>query len=149
MEKPGFLIQHFMIAGLLAAIGIVVLAGQSHAGNRYCTYYPEDPNCYEALYGQESYGQGGSYQEPRQDYDDEEFDGADDTNYYQAPLRLKARPVVSCQSVGRALRQFGYRNVRAVECGGRNYKYVAYLGYQRFMVTVNSHSGAIVYEINY
>ena len=52
MEKPGFLIQHFMIAGLLAAIGIVVLAGQSHAGNRYCAYYPEDPNCYEALYGQ-------------------------------------------------------------------------------------------------
>ena len=52
MEKPGFLIQHFVIAGLLAAIGAVVFAGQSHAGNRYCTYYPEDPNCYEALYGQ-------------------------------------------------------------------------------------------------
>ena len=28
MEKPGFLIQRFMIAGLLAAIGMVVLAGQ-------------------------------------------------------------------------------------------------------------------------
>ena len=57
MEKPGFLIQHFMIAGLLAAIGIVVLAGQSYAGNRYCTYYPEDPNCYEALYGQRDVSQ--------------------------------------------------------------------------------------------
>lgn len=141
--------KHFMIAGLLAAIGAVAFAGQSHAGNRYCSYYPEDPNCYEALYGEESYGQGDSYQEPRQDYDDEEFDGAYGNNYYQAPPRLKARPVKSCQSVGRALRQFGYRHVRAVECGGRNYKYVAYLGYQRFMVKVNSRSGAIIYEINY
>ena len=68
MEKPGFLIQHFMIAGLLAAIGIVVLAGQSHAGNRYCTYYPEDPNCYEALYGQR-----GVSQAPGDD--DGQFDG--------------------------------------------------------------------------
>jgi hypothetical protein len=138
-----------MIAGLLAAMGAVAFAGQSHAGNRYCSYYPEDPNCYDALYGEESYGQGGSYQEQRQDYNDEEFEGAYGNNYYQAPPRLKARPVKSCQSVGRALRQFGYRHVRAVECGGRNYKYVAYLGYQRFMVKVNSRSGAIVYEINY
>ena len=141
--------KHFMIAGLLAAIGAVAFAGQSQAGNRYCAYYPEDPNCYEALYGEEGYGQGGAYQEPRQDYDDEKFDGADDKTYYQAPLRLKVRPVKSCQSVGRELRQFGYRRVRAVECGGRNYKYVAYLGYQRFMVKVNSRSGAIIYEINY
>jgi hypothetical protein len=141
--------KHFMIAGLLAAIGTVVFAGQSHAGNRYCSYYPEDPNCYEALYGEDSYGQGDTFQEPQQDYDDDEFDGAADKNYYQAPLRLEARPVKSCQSVGLALRQFGYRNVRAVECGGRDYKYVAFLGYQRFMVKVNSRSGAIVYEINY
>jgi hypothetical protein len=138
-----------MIAGLLAAMGAVAFAGQSHAGNRYCSYYPEDPNCYDALYGEESYGQGGSYQEQRQDYNDGEFEGAYGNNYYQAPPRLKARPVKSCQSVGRALRRFGYRHVRAVECGGRNYKYVAYLGYQRFMVKVNSRSGAIVYEINY
>ena len=139
--------KYFMIAGLLAAIGAVACAGQSHAGNRYCSYYPEDPNCYEALYGQENYGQGDAYQELRQD--DEDFDGADDNYYNQAPLRLKARPVKSCQIVGQELRQFGYRNVRAVECGSRNYKYVAYLGYQRFMVKVNSRSGAIVYEINY
>jgi hypothetical protein len=136
--------KHFIISGLLAAIGAVVFAGQSHAGNRYCSYYPEDPNCYQSLYGQ-----GGAYQAPSDDYDDEEFDGGD--VYYQpspAP-----RPVVrsgkSCEGVGRELRQFGYRNVRALECGDRNYRYVAYLGYQRFMVKVNSRSGAIVYEINY
>jgi hypothetical protein len=141
--------KYFIIAGLLAAIGAVAFAGQSQAGNRYCSYYPEDPNCYEALYGQENYGQGDAYQEPRQDYDDEKFGGADRDDYYQALPSLKARPVKSCQSVGRELREFGYRHVRAVECGGRNYKYVAYLGYQRFMVKVNSRSGAIIYEINY
>ena len=147
MEKPGFLIQHFVIAGLLAAIGAVVLAGQSHAGNRYCSYYPEDPNCYEALYGKENDGEVGAYQVqvPQQGYNDDDFDETDN----RAPLWLKARPVHSCQSVGRDLRNFGYRNVRAVECGGRNFKYVAYLGYQRFVVKVNSRSGAIVYEINY
>ncbi len=141
--------KHFMVAGLLAVIGAVAFASQSHGGNRYCSYYPEDPNCYEALYGQDNYEQGGSYQEPQQDYDDEAFDGADDDNNYEAPLRLKAHPIRSCQSVGRELRQFGYRHVRAIECGDRNYKYVAYLGYQRFMVKVNSRSGAIIYEINY
>ena len=136
--------KHFIIAGLLAAIGAVVFAGQSHAGNRYCSYYPEDPNCYEALYGQ-----GETYQERRQNFDDEEFDGIGNESNDQAPLQLEAQPVKSCQSVGQALRQFGYRNVRAVECGGSDFRYVAFLGYQRFMVKVNSRSGAIVYEINY
>jgi hypothetical protein len=136
MEKPGFLIQHFMIAGLLAAIGAVVLAGQSHAGNRYCTYYPEDPNCYEALYGERSVLQAPS---------------DDDSNFYVQPLppRPRAKSVTSCQSIGRALRQHGYRQVRPVDCGGIDYKYVAYLGYQRYLLRVNSLDGTIVYEINY
>lgn len=122
MEKPGFPIQHLIIAGLLAAIGIVVLTGQSHAGNRYCMYYPEDPNCYEALYGEQGIA--------------------------QAP-RPRAKSAASCQSIGRALRQHGYRQVRPVDCGGVNYKYVAYLGYQRYLLRVNSLNGAIAYEINY
>jgi hypothetical protein len=135
MEKPGFLIQHLMIAGLLAAIGIVVIASQSQAGNRYCTYYPEDPNCYEALYGQ------GVSQAPSP---------ADGKFYIQpAPPRPRAKAVRSCQSVGQALRQHGYRQVRPVDCGGVDYQYVAYLGYQRYLLRVNSRNGAIVYEINY
>ena len=144
--------KHFMIAGLLAAIGAIAFAGPSHAGNRYCSYYPEDPNCYDAIhgqenYGQENYGQGGSNHDPQQDYDDEEFG---DENYaYQPPPPPRPRRVASCESVGHSLRDYGYRHVRAVDCGGRNYKYVAYLGYQRFMVKVNSRNGAIVYEINY
>ena len=120
---------------------------QSHAGNRYCSYYPEDPNCYDAIYGQENYGRGGSNHDPQQDYDDEEFNSE---NYaYQPPPPPRPRRVSSCESVGHSLRDYGYRHVRAVVCGGRNYKYVAYLGYQRFMVKVNSRNGAIVYEINY
>jgi hypothetical protein len=141
MEKPGFLIQHLMIAGLLAAIGAVVFAGTSHAGNRYCTYYPEDPNCYEALYGQR-----GVSQEPGDD--DGQFD---DGNFYfqPPPPRPRAKSATSCQSIGRALRHHGYRQVRPVDCDGVNYKYVAYLGYQRYLLRVNSRDGTIDYEINY
>jgi hypothetical protein len=136
MEKPGFFIQHLMIAGLLAAIGIVVLTGKSEAGNRYCMYYPEDPNCYEALYGQ-----GGVSQAP----------SADESNFYILPSapRPRAKAAKSCQSIGRALRQHGYRQVRPVDCGGVDYEYVAYLGYQRYLLRVNSLDGTIAYEINY
>ena len=141
MEKPGFLIQHLMIAGLLAAIGAVVFAGSSQAGNRYCIYYPEDPNCYEALYGQR-----GVAQAPGDD------DGQlDDGNlaFQVPPPRPRTKSATSCQSIGRALRQYGYRQVRPVDCGGVDYKYVAYLGYQRYLLRVNSLDGTIVYEINY
>jgi hypothetical protein len=141
MEKPGFLIQHLMIAGLLAAIGVVMFAGQSHAGNRYCTYYPEDPNCYEALYGQRGVSQASGD-------DDEQFDDSDFT-FPPPPPRPRAKSVTSCQNIGRALRQHGYRRVRPVDCGGIDYKYVAYLGYQRYLLRVNSRDGTIVYEINY
>lgn len=141
MEKPGFPIQHLIIAGLLAAIGIVVLAGQSHAGNRYCTYYPEDPNCYEALYGQRGISQVPGDDDGRID---------DGSFYIQPPApRPRAKTATSCQSIGRALRQHGYRQVRPVDCGGVNYKYVAYLGYQRYLLRVNSRNGEIIYEINY
>jgi hypothetical protein len=140
MEKPGFLIHHFMIAGLLAAIGIVVLAGQSQAGNRYCTYYPEDPNCFEALYGE------GTLRAP--DDDDGQFEDGSFA-YQPPPPRPRAKFVTSCENIGRALRQHGYRQVRPVDCGGTDYKYVAYLGYQRYLLRVNSRSGAIAYEINY
>ncbi len=122
MEKPGFLIQHLIIAGLLAATAVVVLTGQSQAGNRYCTYYPEDPNCFEALFDQRGVS--------------------------QAP-RPRAKSVKSCQSMGQALRQYGYRQVRPVDCGGVDYKYVGYLGYQRYLLRVNSRNGEVVHEINY
>ena len=141
MEKRGFVIQHLMIAGLLAAIGVVVLAGQSQAGNRYCLYYPEDPNCFEVLYGER-----GVLQAPGAD--DGQFD--DENVYFQPSLpRPRAKSATSCQSIGQALRQQGYRQVRPVDCGGIDYKYVAYLGYQRYLLRVNSRNGAIVYEINY
>lgn len=141
MEKPGFPIQHVMIAGLLAAIGIVVLAGQSQAGNRYCTYYPEDPNCYEALYGQPGVSQAPGDDDGQ--FNDGKF------HFQPPPPRPRAKSVTSCQSIGRALRQHGYRQVRPVDCGGVDYKYVAYIGYQRYLLRVNSRSGAIIYEINY
>ena len=151
MKKSDFPMKHLMIVGLLAAIGIVVLAGQSHAGSRYCSYYPEDPNCYDTVYGQGDYGQGGSFRGPEHDHNGEDIDEAYGSYQYQPQPRPRpmVRPVTSCEGVGRSLRLFGYSHVRAVECGVGNYKYVAYLGYQRFMVNVNSRNGAIAYEINY
>ncbi len=141
MEKPGYLIQHLMIAGLLAAIGVVVFAGTSHAGNRYCTYYPEDPNCYDALYGQRGISQAPG---------DDEGQFENGNFYFQPPPpRPRAKSAASCQSIGRALRLHGYRQVRPVDCGGKDYRYVAYLGYQRYLLRVNSLDGTIVYEINY
>ena len=141
MEKPGFLIQHLMIAGLLAAIGIVVLTGQSQAGNRYCMYYPEDPNCYEALYGPRGVSQAPGDAESQ--FEDGDF------TFQPPPPRPRAKSATSCQSIGRALRQHGYRQVRPVDCGGVDYKYVAYLGYQRYLLRVNSLDGTIASEINY
>jgi hypothetical protein len=141
MEKPGFLIQHLMIAGLLAAIGVIVLTGQSQAGNRYCTYYPEDPNCYEALYGQRGVPQAASPDEGQ--FEEDNF------TFQPPPPRPRAKSATSCQSIGRALRQHGYRQVRPVDCGGVDYKYVAYLGYQRYLLRVNSLDGTIAHEINY
>ena len=140
MEKPGFLIRHFMIGGLLAAIGVVVLAGQSQAGNRYCTYYPEDPNCFDAIYGQ-----GAS---PALGDEDGQFE--DGTFSFQPPApRPRAKSVTSCEIIGRALRRHGYRQVRPVDCGDVHYKHVADLGYQRYLLQVNARNGAIVHEINY
>jgi hypothetical protein len=113
MEKPGFLIQHFMIAGLLAAIGVVVLAGQSQAGNRYCTYYPEDPNCFDAIYGQ-----GAS---PALGDEDGQFEDG-----IHLPICPRAK-FKSCHSI--AVFAATWLSPAPVDCGGVDYKYVAYLGY--------------------
>ena len=71
------------------------------------------------------------------------------STFQPPPPRPRAKSATSCQSIGRALRQHGYRQVRPVDCGGVNYKYVAYLGYQRYLLRVNSLDGTIIYEINY
>ncbi len=139
--------KHFMIAGLLAAIGTVFCVGTAQAGSRYCSYYPEDPNCYDQVYGQKNYGQ------PQDFYgnedDDEDFYGdvrRDEEMDLERP-RYVARPVNACAEAGRKLRRHGYRRVRAVDCGGSNFKYIAYRGYDRYLVKVKARTGRIIYEV--
>lgn len=52
-----------------------------------------------------------------------------------------------CMMVGRSLRQQGYRGVRAVECGGKNFKYTAFRSGVRYLVKVKARTGQIMYAI--
>ena len=144
--------KHFLIVGLIAAIGAVALVGTAHAGSKYCYYNPDDPDCYN----QGGYDDGGDPfppppppprrrpPPPPQFYGDDQYDQGDDGFY----TRPRPRPVVSrCTSVGQTLRRYGYRHIRPVECGGKNYKYEAFRGYQRYLVKVKASSGRIIYEI--
>lgn len=65
---------------------------------------------------------------------------------YGRPPRYMRR-MGSCQFVGMELRRFGYRNIRAVDCSGQNYKYRAWRGGQRFLIKVNRENGRIYYAI--
>jgi hypothetical protein len=136
--------KHFLIAGLLAAIGAVALVGPAHAASRYCIYNPDDPDCYD----QGGYDDGYPPPPPpprHQYYGDDQYDQGDDS-FYQEP-RPRYQPVSRCTSVGQRLRRYGYRHIRPIDCGGKNYKYEAFRGYQRFIVKVKASSGRIIYEI--
>jgi hypothetical protein len=139
--------KHFLIAGLLVAIGAVALVGPAHAASKYCIYNPDDPDCY----GQGGYDDGGYPPPPppppqrHRFYGDDQYDQGDD-GFYQEP-RPRYQPVSRCTSVGQSLRRYGYRRIRPIDCGGKNYKYEAFRGYQRFIVKVKARSGRIIYEI--
>jgi hypothetical protein len=45
------------------------------------------------------------------------------------------------------LRRYGYRHIRPLDCGGKNLKFEAFRGYQRFIVKVKASNGRIIYEI--
>jgi hypothetical protein len=139
--------KHFLIVGLLAAIGAVALAGTSHAASRYCYYNPDDPDCFD---------QGGYDPVPpppppriyQPDYGNDQYDDGYDEQYAPPP---RPRPPVyqasRCERVGQSLRRYGYRNIRPLNCGGKNYKFEAFRGGGRFFVKVRASSGRIVYQI--
>lgn len=147
--------KKILIAGLLAAIGTVAFVGTSQAASKYCIYNPEDPACHEMR------GEGPDYQDngrrhgngyPGYGYDEGRgsYAGGEEFGYDGRRLHDKRlRRVGSCEAVGRTLRDYGYRRIRALECGGKNYKYVAFRGYQRYLVKVSRRSGQIFYEISY
>jgi hypothetical protein len=159
--------KHLLIAGLLAAIGAVALVGPAHAAGKYCISHPDDPDCYD---------QGGNtdngYPQPPQrhhshdngqnDQGDQGDDGYDqgDNGYDQGGdgynqggdgFNPRHRPgdrlVSRCAAIGQSLRRYGYRHIRPLDCGGSNFKYEAFRGYQRFIVKMKSSNGRILYEI--
>ena len=144
--------KHFLIAGLLAAIGAVALVGPAHAASKYCFYHPDDPDCYSQG-GQDG---GGDYPPPSHHHNngngqynpDDQYnqDDQEDDGFYQEP-RPRFRPVSRCDAVGQSLRRYGYRHIRPVDCGGTNFKYEAFRGNKRFIVKVKASNGRVIYEI--
>ncbi len=145
--------KHFLIAGLLAAIGTIALVGPAHAGSKYCYYNPDDPDCYD----QGGYSDGGEPfplppPPPRPRYDDNGY-GQDDYNdgdVYSEPR--PRRPVYQarsrCEAIGQSLRQYGYRRIRATVCDRNNRnKYDAYRGHTRYQIKVKASSGKIIYAV--
>ncbi len=142
--------KRFMIASLLAAIGMVVLVGPTHAASRYCYYNPDDPDCID----QGGYGDPGSdvyddngdpYLPPprRRGYDD----GFDGKPIYRPPVVRPPQvfqPGSRCEELGLRLQSLGYRRVRPTDCDGKYYEYYAVRGYNRVMVKMKRSSGSIV-----
>ena len=143
--------KHFLIAGLLAAIGAVALVGPAHASS-YCFYNPDDPDCYD----QGGNGDGGYtpppppppryhfYGDDQGDQYNQDDQGGD--GYYQQQ-RPRYQLVSRCAAVGQSLRRYGYRHIRPLDCGGKNFKYEAFRGYQRFIVKVKASNGRVLYVI--
>jgi hypothetical protein len=140
--------KHFLIAGLIAAIGAVALVSTAHAASRYCYYNPDDPDCFD----QGGYGDGGDPvppPPPRRPLYDNGYDQNDygEPYYPPRPPRPVYQPASECETIGASLRRYGYRRIRAVDCDGRFFEYNANRGNRRFLVKVNSNTGRIVNEI--
>ncbi len=64
-----------------------------------------------------------------------------DPYYDPAPNYGPAR--YSCGEIRRMLRQRGYRNIRAHDCTGKVYTFVAFAGHKRYKLRVRSKNGSI------
>jgi hypothetical protein len=139
--------KKFLIAGLLAAIGSVALVSQSHAASRYCIYNPDDPACYDGNgYDGNGYDDSDLYPPPPPRRHNNSYnDGYYGDNYDNGPV-LSFRFGADnnrCQKIANSLRRSGFRNVRAVDCAGRDFAYLARRDGQRLRVIVKSSTGRI------
>ena len=68
-----------------------------------------------------------------------------DYRYYNGRgwYRLKHRGNISCGEAKQIVRNKGFRNVSTRECEGRTYTFVAKRNGNRFLVYVNSRTGAV------
>jgi hypothetical protein len=150
--------KQILIAGLLAAIGAVVLTNGAQAESRYCYNNPDDSRCdYDPDFSPRL------RPPPPPPGSEGDFDESDVPGYgrprprppqlgdYEVPRPPGEWGQESrrryCWRVGQSLREYGYRGVRPVECGGNNFKYTAYRGYQRYVIKVKARTGRIMYEL--
>lgn len=68
-------------------------------------------------------------------YDDQGYDG-----YYEPPRR-RARDFVSCQDAADMVRERGFRQVRAIACGGKYYRIKGVKRGQAYIVKIRAGSG--------
>ena len=160
LQPRGTSLKHFLIAGLLAAIGAVALTSVAHAESRYCFDNPDSQRCEE----DEDYTPRRRPPPPQPDFDE----GYDDPGVIGTRPPRPRPPELGdfqpprppgewgennrrryCFRVGQELRDYGYRRVRPIECGGNNFKYTAYRGSQRYLIKIKARTGRIFYQLPY
>ena len=85
------------------------------------------------------YGYGGYYDDPYYDpyYDDPYYDDP----YYSAPSYRPSR--YTCGQIRNMLRRQGYRRIRAHDCTGKVYTFIAYAGHKRYKLRIRSKNASI------
>lgn len=148
--------KKFLLMGLVAAVAGIASVSQANAASRYCIYNPDDPVCDQG-YGNGDYGQS-PYYEPdyygdngyppppprRPRYNDNGYDYGNNS-YDSGPsftLQFGSQPG-SCSQIRRSLQRSGFRNVRSVDCAGREFAYLADRGGRRLRLVVGSNDGRI------
>jgi hypothetical protein len=133
--------KNFLLAGFLAVIGSLAFVPSAQAAGRYCFFNPDDPICDPFYYDGGGYGDGYPPPRPHHVYEDPFFGDNYDTG-----------PVISlhfgnnrnrCNAIASSLRRSGYRAVRAVDCAGRDYAFIARRDGQRLKIGVASGTGRI------
>lgn len=118
-----------LIATLLSSISFAIFASQAEAKHRFCQINPDDPAC-------EQVSNEDQFYTPADRYADE--DEYDDEDYVPRERYRPRRVVNSCNGIAQFLRDKGYRRIRAKDCQGKSYKYLAVRRGQRVVVEVDS-----------
>ena len=153
----GLFMKKILIASLLATVGTLAFASQANAGSRYCIYNPEDPACQDYYGGDNGYpsqygdGHSDGYDEPPppprrrpRDYGYTNYDNYD--QYGQGTIltfNFGNSDRSRCSSIANSLRRTGFRNVNAIDCAGREYRYTARRDGRSMVVYVASRNGRI------
>jgi hypothetical protein len=144
--------KKFLIAGLVAGIAAVTFVSTANAGGKYCRYNPDDPICqdyysndggpdYSSQYG-DGYGDGYDYAPPpRRFYDNDYYDdyGGGTILSFNFGTNNNGR----CSSIANSLRRTGFRNVNAIDCAGREFRYTARRDGRKMVIYVASKNGRI------